>query len=151
MLGGKHMIRLRKIARSVNLGDLIDTNKAYELIKEKLGTTGLDVNNIKNDIANGGAEAILGLISDNGLVAAELYCFKQSDGLYKGVVVGAKLNVDENNNTNIEDYDCILLNSTENQTISQLSNTMIAGINICGMQCTFKNKIKNLEQLYELV
>lgn len=144
--------RLRKLNQSVNLGGLIDSNIALQLIHQKFGD-GYSRETLINDVTVSADESILGLISDNGLVATELYCFKQSDGMYKGIIIGATLNITDpvNEIYELQNYDCICLNPQEedNKTISELKNQFKLGIDICNMYCTFQNNITSLDELFE--
>lgn len=148
------MNRLRKIAESVNLGNIIDSNKAIQLIQQTYSNKFV-MNSLKSDIGVNNPQAILGLISDNGIVIAEMYCFEQPGGGYIGITVGVQIDVSDVSTMQyiIEDnYQCILLNDINNPLgLTELKDIMINGIDLFGMNCTFKNNIKNIDQLFQLL
>lgn len=141
---------LRRTSRSVNLGDLIDSNTALQIIQQN--GNGFNMEYLKGDLSMGGEESILGLISDDKDVAAELYCFRRHDGQFKGFVVAAPLIVDYENETyQLGSFDCICLNPEldDNRTLSQLTSVFKSGIDICGKHCEFQQNITDINSIFE--
>lgn len=148
------MTRLKKLSESVNLGNIIDSNRAIELIRQNYPSE-FTTDNVLKDVGANNPSSIIGLISDSGLVAAELFAFQQPGGGYVGAVVGIQINVEDIINKKYTvgtDYQCVLLNDKDNlKGITDLKNTMVAGTNLFGLNCTFNNSIKNIDQLLQLL
>ena len=143
----KKLADLYKLFSCKNLGTIIDSNTAINLIQDTYGSENLGSNQIYT--FNGNLEAVYGYISDDGFVAAELYCFKQKNNKFIGVIVGQKFYIDKNNITITEQPTCEMLNDINSTTtISDLDQMFTSNsFNLCGVNCTFNNKINSVDKL----
>lgn len=146
----KKLNKFYKISSCKNLGNIIDTNSAINLIQDTYGSKFMGSNQVYS--FSGNLEAVYGYIADDGFIASELYCFKQDDNKFIGVIVAQKFYIDNSNNvTPTESLSCQAINDSDNtMTIYQLLDLFTNGsYNLCGINCTFSKKIDNFDTLHQ--